>query len=864
MLVRYLCLCLLFCSLVRNTFGQSGITFTQLPEDYQLFARDSTNQASVVIAGTASNAQPERLSVQVWRENQKWAHSVVSLSVSRPATFSTAVQIRAEKAQYLFRVYAHTGRDSTLLVERKRVVGGDFIQIYGQSNAAAFNPLYVVDDTYLRNFAFVDGPPPTDGLVRWFPSSQPYGGVGVVGWRLQELILEQFGIPTCIINGAVGGAGIIALNARNAANPADLNNPYGRLLFRHQRSQALKSLRAIIWKQGEAEAGGGFNDGLFYSEQFDLLYKYWQQDYGPKPRIYLGQVNYLPDPNSRAGGVRDFQRRTKSLYPNIETIATVGTAGFDGIHYETIGNVQIANELFRQIARDLYRSPDTLQINSPDIQRAYYTPGRDSLMMVFNQGMQMIWPADSTLRDRATGASYQRRMADYIYLDGQAGLVKTGAADRNRVILALTQPASATGLTYLPPFLIDNHTTYYDGVHLKNGRGMRAFTFENVAIGTSLPVVQLRSGRLVGERTVQLDWDTPQMTLTGYELERSDNVAGHYRAVGWTNGGATAFVDSTIPSGTVAVFYRLRALTATAESPVSAALRVNVIDNARSDLQLTMNSSTRVPKVGAPIRITLTALNRGPAAALNTVIENRLPDQMTFVAGNAVTHSAGVVSTTIASLTVGQAVSVTYTVSAQQPGRYINAAQIVQSDQPDTDSKPGSGTGDGEDDAALLDLRTNPAADTVFASPNPNQQLAAPVIPDQPSPVTDQADLSLHMVASTLSPRLNDVISFTLTVTNTGGAAVKLTTLTNDLPAELEYIASDGWQVSAKRLTTELPPLPAGESRNVEFKARAIKQGRIMNQAEISSSSMPDADSTPGNGTTNGEDDTAQVTIRVR
>ena len=852
-------------------YGQGGITFDQLPANYQLFARDSTNQATVVISGTATTPGPDSLSVELRREDRLQSRSGITLQTSSPRSFSTSFRIKAEKAQYTIRVYTHTGRDSALVAERTRIVCGDFIQIYGQSNAVAFSPDYPFDDTYLRNFAFTIGTDPTQGQVTWYPAKQPYGGSGVIGWHLQELILERYGIPTCVMNGAIGGESIAVLNYRNSQNPTDLTTAYGQLLFRHQQAKALPALRAIIWRQGETEAGGAFQTADYYSQQFDKLYKNWQQDYKSKPRIYNGQINYLPDHNMNAGRIRDFQRRTKKIYPNLETIATVGTSGFEGIHYTQGGYLQMANELFRQIARDLYQSSDTLQINSPDIQKAYYNSRKDSVTLVFDDRMQMVWPADSTLNDPNTGEAYQRRMKDFIYLDGQANLISSGSASQKRVTLALTFPVSATSITYLPPFFEDSHTTFYNGVHLTNSRGMRAFSFADVPIGNALPVVFLKSADLLANNKVALSWNALPTLPDNYEVERANNPNGPFIMVGRTNGQATSFTDTSLTSQPTTVYYRLRAATTTAESPPGAALSVKTAGDApaaeTADLQLAMAASTRVPVVGESFRVILTLKNMGPATITGVVVENRLPKNMTFVSGSsAVSNASGVVSATFTSLTAGQAVSTTYVATVQQPGRYVNAVQVIQSPLPDPDSTPGSGTADGEDDMAVFELRTRPANDTaVFVSPNPNQRPLPAVISDSPPASvvrTDVADLSLAMASSSLIARLNDIVSFTLTVANAGGAQAKSITVVDTLPSGLELVDAPGWQVNGNQLSIGLMNLNPGERRAVVFSARVIGTKDVVNAAQINRADPADPDSTPGNGTTNGEDDTAQVLIR--
>ena len=855
---------------VQIACGQSGITFDQLPATYQLFARDSTNQATVVISGTATTPGPDSLSVQLWREDKLQSRSGIKLQTSRPSLFSTRFRIRAEKAQYAFRVYAHTGRDSVLIAERNRIVCGDFIQIYGQSNAAAFSPNYSIDDTYLRNFAFVNKTDPLEGKVTWYPANF-FGGSGLIGWRLQELILKHFGIPTCIINGAVGGEGIDFLVYRNPRNPTDLTTAYGQLLYRQQQTKALSSLRAIIWKQGETDAGGAFKTVDYYSQQFDALYKNWQQDYPSNPRIYLGQINFLPDRNPHAGRIRDFQRRTKTIYPNLETIATVGTSGFDGVHYTRNGYLHTANELFRQLARDLYQATDTVQINSPDIQKAYYNSRKDTVTLVFDDRMQMVWPADSTLNDLTTGEAYQRRMNDFFYLDGQANLVRSGSANQKRVTLALTFPVSATSITYLPPFFQDSHTTVYNGVHLTNSRGMRAFSFADVPIGNALPVISLKSADLLAGNKVSLSWDAPLVLPDNYEIERADTPNGPFVTIGRAGKQATRFTDTTLTGQAAVVYYRLRVATTMAESPPGAVLSVQTADIVSvvesADLQLEMAASTRVPVVGTPFVVTLTLKNTGPAAVTQVVVENRLPQNMVFVSGSsAVRSTSGVVSATFASLTVEQAASVTYVVTMQQPGRYVNAAQVIQSSRPDPDSTPDTGTADGEDDMAVFEFRTLSANDTaVFVSPNPNQRPIPSVISESfPASVsrTDQADLSLAMVTSRLAARLNEVVSFTLIVRNTGGAQATAVTIVDSLPPELELVDATGWQVNGNQLSISLANLNPGASRVVIFRARVIGTKDVVNTAQISQATPADPDSTPGNGTTNGEDDTVRVFIR--
>lgn len=97
----------------------------------------------------------------------------------------------------------------------------------------------------------------------------------------------------------------------------------------------------------------------------------------------------------------------------------------------------------------------------------------------------------------------------------------------------------------------------------------------------------------------------------------------------------------------------------------------------------------------------------------------------------------------IPTLAVGQETLLTFAAMPTQPGTYQTAAQIVQATPADPDSRPGSGTGDGKDDMATVDIRTVTASSDYFASPNPGQFPLSPLRSNQPTPAPSGADLSL-------------------------------------------------------------------------------------------------------------------------
>lgn len=472
--------------LVSATHAQTMVQVDQFPQNLQLYQRDTDNLAQVTVTGNAP-APYNQVSLKILRGTALYFYQKqsVNTTTTAPYSFSFNPGIRAEAVEYDFSLYTHTSPTDSILVRHSaRIVCGDLLVLYGQSNVLALNDIdgYVVDDRLLRNFTYPFQSTDIPDQVSWSTAKQPYGTVGGIGIWLQKLILEKYSIPTAVINGGVGGTAISTLSIRDPGDHASLNTEYGLLLYRVKRAGLADKARIIVYKQGEADAAYNTDH---YDDALRTLTNQFEEDYPAVKKIYVSQLNILSDPEPRGGEVRDAQRRARQQAPLIESIATVGTPTYDGVHYLRVGNQQIATELFRQIARDFYGEKDTLQINSPDIKTATFNASRDTITLTFEDQMRMVWPKDTTYYDYAHGTQYTRRMIDFIYLDGQAGAITSGVARRNQVILALNGPSTAQTITYLPAYFSDANSPFYDGVHLKNERGMRAFSFDKFPIQRS-------------------------------------------------------------------------------------------------------------------------------------------------------------------------------------------------------------------------------------------------------------------------------------------------------------------------------------------------------------------------------------------
>ncbi len=120
------------------------------------------------------------------------------------------------------------------------------------------------------------------------------------------------------------------------------------------------------------------------------------------------------------------------------------------------------------------------------------------------------------------------------------------------------------------------------------------------------------------------------------------------------------------------------------------------------------------------------------------------------------------------------------------------------------------------------------------------------------------------MSASTLTPRLNEVVSYTITVTNSGGRPAQAVRIANPLPDKTTLVGETGWSAENGVLSQTIPSLPVGASAQLILQLQMNQQGPLINRAQISASSVSDPDSTPNNGFENGEDDQVWLKVRVK
>tara|TARA_R110000772_G_scaffold132731_2_gene241224 strand:+ start:2734 stop:4812 length:2079 start_codon:yes stop_codon:yes gene_type:complete len=123
------------------------------------------------------------------------------------------------------------------------------------------------------------------------------------------------------------------------------------------------------------------------------------------------------------------------------------------------------------------------------------------------------------------------------------------------------------------------------------------------------------------------------------------------------------------------------------------------------------------------------------------------------------------------------------------------------------------------------------------------------------------SDLSLTKTVSNATPITGDTISYTINVTNNGPAAETNVQVQDILPAGFNFTGASGFgSYSTGTNLWTVPDIPSGGTRSITITGTVTAPAgvTITNFAEVFSQTNFDTDSTPGNGSTNEDDDASR------
>ena len=577
------------------------VSFDKLPAEKQLFARDKNREADITIAGKVQTGGYSYISVLKFRNKTKVGYQKGALTYSGSnAPFSVTTKIKAELAEYAFEVYAcKSASDSTLIVRRNDVVAGDFYLIYGQSNAVAWEVDYQYRNEFCRTFGS------TANGNGWGLSNEITPRTGIFGVEFQRRVAEKYQMPTCVINGAMAGASILDLTARNPNNHADASTGYGILLNYAQQTGLLPNLKGIYYWQGEAEAAS--DDPTVWAPRFDKLMVQLKEDYPMIEKLYVFQLPLFGGGpyDDRIGAFREQQRLLDKKYPIIQPYAALGAPGWNGFHYGLEGYLQVGRDLAEMAG--FYHYGEKEKATSPSLQKAFYSNSKqDEITMVFEDYQKMIYPND-TINANIEGSQEPvstYSVKDFFYLNKEWQKLKAGRAEANKVIVTLKTVGNDTLIKYLPSkYHYSGLVTapwVYIGPFLKNTRGFRAFAFHHNTINPYVDLGTLKLTASDSKNNLVLSWNKLS-NVTGYILERidgKDSLQNH--EILYLPKDQTEYLDVSAKKG-VEYSYQIRGYTDKSESQI-AYLKVtkeseDVVDNTIAGINVYPNPTIDVINV---------------------------------------------------------------------------------------------------------------------------------------------------------------------------------------------------------------------------------------------------------------------------
>ena len=243
-----------------------------------------------------------------------------------------------------------------------------------------------------------------------------------------------------------------------------------------------------------------------------------------------------------------------------------------------------------------------------------------------------------------------------------------------------------------------------------------------------------------------------------------------------------------------------------------------------ADLVVTKTVDDSEVTVGDDVTFTVEVTNNGPNTARNVVVDETLPDGLTFVSTSPSQGSYDEADSSydVGNLASGETATLELTATIEDTTDLENVATAT-SDTPDPDD-------------------TN-NEDSVTPSPQ-------------------VADLSLEKSVNESAPATGSGVEFTLTVTNNGPDATSSVAVEDALPDGLSFVEASGQgSYSADTGVWDVGDLAANEEATLTLTATVESSGEVTNTAEVTASDTFDPNSVPDNGEP-GENDQDGVTLQ--
>jgi uncharacterized repeat protein (TIGR01451 family)/fimbrial isopeptide formation D2 family protein len=249
------------------------------------------------------------------------------------------------------------------------------------------------------------------------------------------------------------------------------------------------------------------------------------------------------------------------------------------------------------------------------------------------------------------------------------------------------------------------------------------------------------------------------------------------------------------------------------EVPVPVSDAGDVTVSLSADLEASKSFDPAAPVAGSRFSYTIGVTNLGPSNATGVKLTDPLPAETTFVSAPGCTEDAGTVECLVGNLAVGDTEEFEVTVDLAPGAAAVSNTVTVSGTTPDP----------------------NPLNDTATASFD----------------ATQQADMAITKQAAPAAINQGETSVFTLVVTNNGPSTAAAVTVTDPLPAGLEYVSDDsGCTETSGSIECLLGDFQPGQSQTIEVTVRGVDVGSWLNTATVESTTD---DPNPGNNSASDE-----------
>jgi len=242
-----------------------------------------------------------------------------------------------------------------------------------------------------------------------------------------------------------------------------------------------------------------------------------------------------------------------------------------------------------------------------------------------------------------------------------------------------------------------------------------------------------------------------------------------------------------------------------------------------ADLSLTKTVNNANPLVGSLVTFEVVVTNNGPQDTSGVTVTDLLPSGYTYsnftISTGTYNPASGLWA--VGNLTSGKSETLQILALVNPTGNYVNVAEVTASSLPDPDSTPNNGITTEDDYAAAV--------------VTPNAQ---------------SADLSLSKTVNNAAPLVGSSVIFEIIATNNGPQNTTGAEITDLLPSGYTFTNYSATKGTYNALTGKwtIGSFVNGDSQVLRITAIVNPTGNYVNIAEVTASSLPDPNSTPGNG----------------